>query len=338
MKINKISISKIQIIGFVLVVGLVSVSLVSFSKKAIGESIFQDFDGDGLSDSEEISFGTDPHNPDTDGDGFRDGVEIRSGYDPLIKAPGDKIVKEKKIVSNVEDLQFTKGNLTQEVAVEVMSKLSDMKEEGVGGLGVDDFSDITSDIYKKNASELIYKEATKDDLIVKDQDYGKLSKKERKLKEKNDIAEYVSALAYIITTHMPSNGIAGGNVEEAMVNILSSSSVLYTGSPSSLINDEVMGQIEDVINGIASAKDQIKEIAVPKEMIDIHLRALTLVNKAEAIYERKNYRKKDDPLAIITDLTMVEKLLGSADKLLGDLETKLDSYGITDKDLNSFNK
>ena len=225
MKINKISISKMQVLGFILVTVLVSFSLVSFSKKAISESIFQDFDGDGLSDSEEVSFGTDPHNPDTDGDGYRDGVEVKSGFDPLIKAPGDKIVKEKKIVSNVEDLKFTKGNLTQKVAVEVMSKLSDIEESGVGGLGVDDFSDITSEIYKENASELIYKEATEDDIIIKDQDYSDLTKKEKKLKEKTDIAEYVSALAYVVTTHLPSDSIVGGNVEEAMINILSSSCV-----------------------------------------------------------------------------------------------------------------
>ena len=338
MKSNNTLTSKTRVLGFVLVITIISVFFVYLSRNAVGESIFKDFDGDGLSDSEEISFGTDPHNPDTDGDGFRDGVEVKSGYDPLIKAPGDKIIKEKKIISDVKDLKFTKGNLTQEVAIEAMSKLSDIKEEGVGGLGVEDFSDITRDIYKKNASELVYKEATKDDIIIKDQDYSNLSKEEKKLKEKKDIAEYISALAYIITTHIPNNSIVGNSVEEAMINILNSTSVLYSGSSSNLINDVVMSKIEALIDGIASAKKEIKEIAVPKEMVDIHLRALTLTNKAEAIYERKNYRKQDDPLAIITDLTMLEKLLGSADELLGDLDEKLNSYGIKGEDLNSFSK
>ena len=42
-----------------------------------------DFDGDGLSQTEEIQYGTDPYNPDTDGDGIRDGDEVSAGSDPL---------------------------------------------------------------------------------------------------------------------------------------------------------------------------------------------------------------------------------------------------------------
>ena len=41
-----------------------------------------DGDGDGLSDSEEASRGTDPANPDTDGDGLTDGAEAARGTDP----------------------------------------------------------------------------------------------------------------------------------------------------------------------------------------------------------------------------------------------------------------
>lgn len=42
-----------------------------------------DSDNDGISDSEENNYGTDPQNPDTDADGFLDGEEIKSGYNPL---------------------------------------------------------------------------------------------------------------------------------------------------------------------------------------------------------------------------------------------------------------
>ena len=43
-----------------------------------------DSDNDGLSDSQELELGTDPHNPDTDSDGYLDGSEVANGYDPLI--------------------------------------------------------------------------------------------------------------------------------------------------------------------------------------------------------------------------------------------------------------
>ena len=42
-----------------------------------------DTDGDGLSDSEEDDYGTDPRNPDTDGDGLPDNWEVKNGGDPL---------------------------------------------------------------------------------------------------------------------------------------------------------------------------------------------------------------------------------------------------------------
>ena len=42
-----------------------------------------DQDGDGLTNTEETSEGTNPVNPDTDGDGIIDGTEISSGSDPL---------------------------------------------------------------------------------------------------------------------------------------------------------------------------------------------------------------------------------------------------------------
>jgi hypothetical protein len=46
-----------------------------------------DTDADGLSDREEVFiYNTDPINPDTDGDGYIDGEEVRAGYNP--RGPG----------------------------------------------------------------------------------------------------------------------------------------------------------------------------------------------------------------------------------------------------------
>jgi len=42
-----------------------------------------DTDADGLTDTEEETYGTDPENADTDGDGYLDGEEVSTGHDPL---------------------------------------------------------------------------------------------------------------------------------------------------------------------------------------------------------------------------------------------------------------
>jgi len=43
----------------------------------------KDSDNDGLSDEDEIKYGTDINNPDTDNDGYKDGDEVKDGYNPL---------------------------------------------------------------------------------------------------------------------------------------------------------------------------------------------------------------------------------------------------------------
>jgi hypothetical protein len=50
----------------------------------------RDSDQDGLSDIDEIRYGTDPHSADTDLDGFNDGDEVKNGFDPLKYSAGDK--------------------------------------------------------------------------------------------------------------------------------------------------------------------------------------------------------------------------------------------------------
>jgi len=42
-----------------------------------------DSDNDGLSDDQELNYGTNPLNPDSDGDGYLDGQEVANGYNPL---------------------------------------------------------------------------------------------------------------------------------------------------------------------------------------------------------------------------------------------------------------
>ncbi len=50
-----------------------------------------DTDTDGLPDTLEPLYGTDPYRADTDGDGYVDGSEVANGYDPTIPAPNDKV-------------------------------------------------------------------------------------------------------------------------------------------------------------------------------------------------------------------------------------------------------
>jgi hypothetical protein len=89
------------------IIALIAVSFVVFAttffamaENKTGNSLFLDSDQDGLTNQEEQTLGTDPHNADTDGDGYSDGKEVGSGYNPLKAAPGDKIVPEAAAVTS----------------------------------------------------------------------------------------------------------------------------------------------------------------------------------------------------------------------------------------------
>lgn len=63
---------------------------------------YADTDADGLSNAQELEYGTDPFNDDTDGDGLKDGLEIEKGLDPLVD---DSVLdNDNDGLSNVEEI------------------------------------------------------------------------------------------------------------------------------------------------------------------------------------------------------------------------------------------
>lgn len=79
----------------------------------------KDWDSDGLSNTEEEYWGTDPFNPDTNGNGFLDGEMVLSGFNPLT---GKSLAEEAKLLS--------KSNVTEGISDLIVAGImaGDLKE------------------------------------------------------------------------------------------------------------------------------------------------------------------------------------------------------------------
>lgn len=83
---------------------------------------FVDADGDGLSDSEEVSlYHSDPHNADTDGDGYGDGNEVSHGYSPINPQPIKMV-----------DLDTDHDGLNDDLEIALGTNLADPDTDGDG--------------------------------------------------------------------------------------------------------------------------------------------------------------------------------------------------------------
>jgi len=90
-----------------------------------GTAAAADFDGDGLTNEQELAAGTDPLNPDTDGDGIVDADEIDfglnlAGNDMVLSAPGLTYNAVNRLVQSV-----TAGT-TQAVSYDVEGNLEEV--------------------------------------------------------------------------------------------------------------------------------------------------------------------------------------------------------------------
>jgi hypothetical protein len=96
-----------------------------------------DSDNDGLTDSEEKEYGTDPNNPDTDSDGYTDSEEIDNGYDPLVSEKDYEKSNEgtgRQVISGWK--VYTSEHCNCSFNYPVSWKIDDQLKEGRGWISV----------------------------------------------------------------------------------------------------------------------------------------------------------------------------------------------------------
>ncbi|HRY82512.1 MAG TPA: hypothetical protein P5232_02335 [Candidatus Moranbacteria bacterium] len=332
--------------------GLLCLSLAFFAmaeqNSSGAKNIFLDSDQDGLADTEEKAYGTNPKNSDTDGDGYSDGAEVKAGYNPLKKAPGDKLsetpkqeVKGESItakISGENDKKTTtdttakeasvsgeKENLTEKVAGKI-SALANQKDPANQTIDMEDIQGILDSIMSGEDFKDELPKVSKDDIKILKQNYGNLSEKKAKEKKKEDAINYSVAVLYIFTSNSPeplTSSTDAISILQKTIKQISSS--FNSGNPESL---------NDLSNSGEKIYEQLKEVVVPEDMTDTQIKALQYALYAQDL---KNIVKLDqaDPLASLSNYSKIANYVKSLNAFYDEIKSKLDDYGIEYNEVQS---
>ncbi|HHH12498.1 MAG TPA: hypothetical protein ENJ77_01325 [Candidatus Moranbacteria bacterium] len=276
-----------------------------------------DYDQDGLSNDEERLYGTDPYTYDTDGDSYGDGIEVRSGYDPLVPAEeGDRIL-ERKIVDESGQLRT---NLTDKFATEVAG----VAAEALSGDGEINLTQVGEDLADMTQAELDFSDLPEVDLKeiqIKKQDYEDLDEKERREKIKQDAAEYVAAVGYIVSTYSPKGDISDpANAESLAGEVMSKVEAL-------IIDPTDVSYFKKMAERGQKALVDLEEVEVPETLLEEHLKMLQITKAAIAL--GVDFKADpDDPVATIAAYNQAEQLGRLAMKFSAELNDKLESLGL----------
>jgi len=290
------------------------------------KNVFLDSDQDGLLDTEEKTYGTNPKNPDTDNDGYSDGAEVSAGYNPLIKAPGDKLSDSAKTKTAViSDSSGEKQNLTQEVA----QKISVLASQGTAEdqeMGMEDIQTILDSVMDGQDFENELPKISREDIKILEQNYGNLSKEKATERRKDDATDYAVSVLYVFASNSPEPLTSSTDTALLLNKMIEKIvSALTTGDPEILDDLSESGQ---------KINEQLKEVEVPEDMADTQIKALQYALYAQKL---KNSIKLDptDPLANLSNYSKIGSFVESINNFYNEIQNRLEEYGIDDKEVQN---
>lgn len=333
MKIKKISLSLLILAS--LVFSSFALFAVAQNNSATENNIFLDSDQDGLTDEEEKSYGTDPRNKDTDNDGYSDGAEVKSGYDPKKTAPGDKLIDTKNQNEPEENDQKTvlgettqedNENLTQKIA-QKLSELTTETNPDDQSLSLEQVQDIIDDSLESKTDDIQIPEIKKEDLKIKKQHYGNLGDEKAKEKKKGDFLNYTTAVFYILSSNSPKPLTSSANFTSILGDMTKEITEAFTSGDTSAL--------EDMNKSGEKITQQLKEVEVPEEMVDSHIKVLQFAHYGKNL-EKYIKPNASDPMGDIANLSKIEGFISTLASFSDDIGKKFDEYEIKyDSDLQS---
>ena len=297
---------------------------VAAQEKNTSQNIFLDSDQDGLSDAEEKTYGTNPYMADTDGDGYSDGVEVNSGYNPLKPAPGDKIVTTPAPV-NVPTTQNSAGkvNLTNQLSQKITA-LANNTDPNTQSISLDEVKALAEDSVNQTITESDLPTVGPEEIKIKAQDFSGLSDTKVQELKKQDFINYIVAIFYIISS----------NSSEPITSSSDINSVMQTTTQkisTALVNQDVssLGAFGEMGK---KALEQLKEVEVPKDLVDLHTKALRFAKYAVAVPDLVS-PNLEDPLSQLTNFSKLQAFVESLINFNTTIQGKFSEYEINYDDV-----
>lgn len=284
------------------------------------QSIFSDADQDGLSDNEERILGTDPLNKDTDGDGYSDGTEVQSGYDPLKPAPGDKIVSpDDGLGKGGYDDSTSTENLTKTASGEVASLLSKASSDS-SSISMDDLNTSIEALLKQSSEDVVIPDVDMSTIKIKKMKCKSSESTEKcDARKKEATTEYLTVLAYLVANNSPIPIKTSADLESISNSFLNDATLaLSTGN---------LGLLNDASSRADTFLAAVKDIEVPENMLEVHVKALKLGLFAKNLKE-EFAKKSGDPIAQIALLSQLQGMMTVTSDLLSEVTDQLNKLGI----------
>lgn len=308
-----------------ILVGLMFLSFAFFvvaqEGNSSGNNVFLDSDQDNLTDAEEKTYGTDPYKKDTDGDGYSDGAEVAAGYNPLIPAPGDKITDTVSAASSGTVLgQSTSSdeeNLTEKMAQKISVLTTQTGEDQE--LSMEDIQSMINDALSSSFTDDDLPEIKKEDIKILEQNY-KGTEDEITAQKKEDFINYITAVFYILSSNSPKPLTSSSNFSSVISDMVSK----ITGA----ISSQDSSALSDLSKSGEKIFSQLKEVSVPEDLVELHIKALRYAQYSEQLEESID-SNPDDPIKSIANLSKIRAFIGSSISFSTEATEKFAQYGVT---------
>lgn len=162
-------------------------------------------------------------------------------------------------------------------------------------------------------------EISRDEITIKEQNYGNLSEEKAKEQRGEDFYDYIASVLYIFASNSP-KPITSSNDISSVISQISQQIITAVGSRNAEALADLSKSGEEILK-------QMKAMEVPEDLVDIHIKAMQYAMYAQSLKDFIS-PSAEDPLKDIANLAQVGALAQNLMSFSSDIQEKMSQYNI----------